>query len=83
MANELSVVGALIPYMESWYHISYSIMSLVFVGNAIGFITAAFFTNILLGKFGRAKALMIAELIQLSAYIIMVCTPPYPLVVIS
>jgi fucose permease len=81
--NKLSVVGALIPYMESYYHISYSIMSLVFVGNAIGFISAAFFTNMILGKFGRAKTLIIAELIQLSAYVILVCTPPYPLVVVS
>ncbi|KAI4686891.1 uncharacterized protein J4E84_005262 [Alternaria hordeiaustralica] len=78
-----SVVGALIPYMESYYHISYSIMSLVFVSNAIGFISAAFFTNTILGKFGRAKTLIIAELIQLSAYVILVCTPPYPLVVVS
>ncbi|KAG9194467.1 hypothetical protein G6011_04502 [Alternaria panax] len=78
-----SVVGALIPYMESYYHISYSIMSLVFVGTAIGFISAAFFTNSILGKFGRAKTLIIAELIQLSAYIVLVCTPPYPLVVVS
>ncbi|CAO2654608.1 Nn.00g113410.m01.CDS01 [Neocucurbitaria sp. VM-36] len=78
-----SVVGALIPYMESHYRISYAIMSLVFVGNALGFIVAAFFTNIILGKLGRAKTLILAELIQLSAYIILVCTPPYPLVVIS
>ncbi|KAJ4368047.1 hypothetical protein N0V83_006402 [Neocucurbitaria cava] len=78
-----SVVGALIPYIESHYHISYSIMSLVFVGNAVGFITAAFFTNIILGKLGRAKTLILADLIQLSANIILVCTPPYPLVVIS
>jgi hypothetical protein len=27
--------------------------------------------------------LIFAELIQLSAYIILVCTPPYPLVVVS
>ncbi|KAF1841261.1 MFS general substrate transporter [Cucurbitaria berberidis CBS 394.84] len=78
-----SVVGALIPYMESYYHISYSLMSLVFVGNAVGFIVAAFFTNTILGKIGRAKTLILAELIQLSAYIILVCTPPYPLVIIS
>lgn len=56
-------------------------MSLVFVTNAVGFISAAFFTNIILGKFGRAKTLILAELIGLSAHIILVCTPPYPLVV--
>ncbi|KAH7089181.1 major facilitator superfamily domain-containing protein [Paraphoma chrysanthemicola] len=78
-----SVVGALIPYMESHYHISYAIMSLVFVGNAIGFIVAAFFTDAILGKLGRGKTLILGDLIQLCAYVILVCTPPYPLVVIS
>lgn len=69
--------------MESHYRISYSIMSLVFVGNAAGFILAAFFTDTILGKIGRAKTLVIGDLVQLCAYIILVCTPPYPLVVIS
>jgi fucose permease len=69
--------------METYYHISYTIMSLVFVGTAAGFIIAAFFTNTILGKLGRAKTLVVAELIQLSAYIVIVCTPPYPLVVVS
>lgn len=69
--------------MEKHYHISYTIMSLVFVGTAAGFIIAAFFTNSVLGKFGRAKTLVISETIQLSAYIVLVCTPPYPLVVLS
>jgi fucose permease len=69
--------------MESWYHISYSIMSLVFVGNAIGFILAAFFTDTILSKLGRAKTLVLGDMIQLAAYIVLVCTPPYPLVVVS
>lgn len=83
LANALSVVGALIPYMEKHYNASHTIMSLVFVGNAAGFILAAFFTNMLLDRLGRAKTLIAAELVQLSAYIVLVCTPPYALVVIS
>jgi fucose permease len=79
----MPVVGALIPYMEKHYHISYSIMSLVFVGNAIGFILAAPFTDAILSKLGRAKTLVLGDVFQLCAYIILVCTPPYPLVVIS
>jgi fucose permease len=69
--------------MESYYHISYTLISLVFVGTAIGFILAAFFTDTVLSKIGRAKTLILAELFQLSAYVILVCTPPYPLVVIA
>ncbi|KAJ4301586.1 hypothetical protein N0V90_003679 [Kalmusia sp. IMI 367209] len=78
-----SVVGALIPYMEEYYHIGYAIMSMVFVGNAAGFISAAFFCNMTLGKLGRAKTLVFSELVLLSAYIMLVATPPYPVVVIS
>lgn len=69
--------------MEAYYHISYTIMSLVFVGNAIGFITAAFFTDTILSKIGRAKTLIASVVLQLCAYVILVCTPPYPLVVFS
>jgi fucose permease len=78
-----SVVGALIPYMEVYYNNSHSIMSLVFVGNAAGFIAAAFFTTAILGKIGRAKTLVVAQLIIVSAYVILVCSPPYPLVIVS
>ena len=78
-----SVVGALIPYMEEFYNNSHSIMSLVFVGNAAGFIAAAFFTTAILSKIGRAKTLIVAQLIIVSGYVIIVCSPPYPLVIIS
>ncbi|ORX92178.1 major facilitator superfamily domain-containing protein [Clohesyomyces aquaticus] len=78
-----SAPGALIPYMEEYYHIGYAIMSLIFVGNAAGFILAAFFTNTLLGKLGRSKCLMVSEVIMLAAYIMLVTTPPFPVVVVA
>jgi predicted MFS family arabinose efflux permease len=58
-------------------------MSIVFVGQAAGFIIAAFFNNALLSKIGRAKMLMAAEAILLVSYVILVCTPPYPAVVVA
>jgi len=69
--------------MERYYHLGYAVMSLVFVGNAAGFIVAAFFTNALLDRLGRAKTLILSELVMISAYIMMVVTPPYPVVVIA
>ncbi|KAF1993304.1 MFS general substrate transporter [Amniculicola lignicola CBS 123094] len=78
-----SVTGALIPYMEVYYRIGYAVMSLVFVGNAAGFIVTAFFTNTILHKLGRAKTLILAELIMLAAYVMLVVTPPYAAVVVA
>ncbi|KAF2273501.1 MFS general substrate transporter [Westerdykella ornata] len=78
-----SATGALIPYMEIHYHIGFAIMSLIFVGQAAGFILAAFFNNTILSKLGRAKMLMVAEVVMIVAYIILVCTPPYPAVILA
>ncbi|KAH0569224.1 hypothetical protein GP486_000041 [Trichoglossum hirsutum] len=43
------------------YKIGYAIVSLIFISNAVGFLSAAPFTEALQDRFGRAKALMIAE----------------------
>ncbi|KAI4795270.1 MFS general substrate transporter, partial [Aureobasidium sp. EXF-8845] len=75
--------GALIPYMEKEYHIGYAIVSLIFITNAIGFITAAFFTDLTLEKLGRARACMFSETLLIAGYVIMACTPPFPVVVIA
>ncbi|KAH0013742.1 MFS general substrate transporter, partial [Aureobasidium melanogenum] len=75
--------GALIPYMEKHYHIGYAVVSLIFITNAIGFITAAFFTDLTLEKLGRAKACVLSEAMLIAGYVIMVFTPPFPVVVIA
>jgi fucose permease len=69
--------------METHYHIGYAVVSLIFVGQALGFILAAFFNNTVLSKLGRAKTLMCAMALMIAAFIVLVCTPPYPVVVIA
>ncbi|KAL8702851.1 MAG: hypothetical protein Q9201_003992 [Fulgogasparrea decipioides] len=78
-----SAPGALIPYMEETYSIGYAIVSLIFITNAIGFISAAPSTHPLLARLGRAKTLMLAESIMMAGYIMLVCTPPFPVVVLA
>lgn len=75
--------GALIPYMEQDYKIGYAIVSLIFVTNAVGFIAAAPVSQMLQARLGRAKTLVLAESIMLAAYIMLVCRPPFPVVVVS
>ena len=72
----------MIPYLEKYYHIGYAVVSIVFVANAAGFILSAFFTNILLGKLGRAKTLIASEFVLIAAYVMLVTSPPYPVVVV-
>lgn len=54
-----SAPGVLIPYVERDCKIAYAVVSLIFVTNALGFITAAPMTHALQPKFGRAKTLVL------------------------
>ncbi|KAL8947842.1 MAG: hypothetical protein Q9222_005913 [Ikaeria aurantiellina] len=78
-----SAPGALIPYMEKTYTIGYAIVSLIFVSNAVGFISAAPSTHPLAARLGRAQALLVAETLIMIGYIMLVCAPPFPVVVIA
>lgn len=58
-------------------------MSLIFVGNAMGFIMAAAFIDLLRERLGRSKTLFISQAIMVAAYIPLVCTAPFPMIVVS
>ena len=75
--------GALIPYLERDYKIGYAVVSLIFVTNAVGFIAAAPVSHLLQGRLGRAKTLVLAEVVMMAAYIMLICRPPFPVVVVS
>ncbi|KAJ5939174.1 hypothetical protein N7466_002308 [Penicillium verhagenii] len=74
--------GALIPYMEKHYQISYSVVSLIFVGNALGFISAAPVTHSIDQMLGRSKTYALSMFILAAAYIVITCQPPFPVVVV-
>lgn len=65
------------------YGIGYAIVSLIFVGNALGFILAAGFIDLMRERLGRSKTLMISQLIMTAGYIPLVCTAPFPVIVVS
>jgi fucose permease len=76
-----SAPGALLPSMEKSYEIGYATVSLIFVAQAVGFLSAAFFTDFVTSHLGRAKTLMLSELLMIVGYVIVVCTPPFPVTV--
>lgn len=70
-------------WASRYYHIGYAVVSLIFVTNALGFISAAFVVDILRGRFGRAKTMILAQFFMITGYVMLACTPPYPVVVVS
>ncbi|RFU32088.1 hypothetical protein B7463_g4277, partial [Scytalidium lignicola] len=77
-----SAPGALIPYIERHYNIGYAIVSLIFITNAIGFISAALFIDVIRFRLGRARALLLAHSLILCGYIPIVFAPPFPVIVV-
>jgi fucose permease len=65
------------------YDIGYAVVSLVFVGNALGFISAAAFLDGLRDRLGYSKTLALSQILITAGYIPIVCTAPFPLIVLS
>jgi hypothetical protein len=78
-----SAPGALIPYLEKDYKVGYAIVSLIFITNSIGFISAAPSVQAIQSVYGRARAYMVGTGFMIVGYIALVCNPPFPVVVVS
>lgn len=75
--------GALIPYIEQWYGIGYALVSLIWITNAIGFIIAAFTTDAIAARLGRAKSLIFSEACMIAGYVIIACPVPFAALVVA
>ncbi|KAH9891437.1 major facilitator superfamily domain-containing protein [Xylariomycetidae sp. FL2044] len=78
-----SAPGALIPYMESYYNIGYAVVSLIFIGNALGFIMAAPFVDQIRRRLGRGRALALSNLCMMIGYVPVVWPAPFPVVTVG
>lgn len=78
-----SIPGAIIPYIEKDYNIGYAVVSLIFVGNALGFILAAPCTYALENRLGRSRVYMLSFTLLAATYVAIICHPPFPVVVVS
>lgn len=78
-----SIPGAIIPYIEKDYNIGYAVVSLIFVGNALGFILAAPCTYALENRLGRSRVYMLSFALLVATYVVIICHPPFPVVVLS
>ncbi|KAI5925263.1 major facilitator superfamily domain-containing protein [Camillea tinctor] len=76
-----SAPGALIPYMEDYYNIGYAIVSLLFIGNAVGFILAAPLVDAIRQRLGRGRALLLSQLCVGLGYVPLAVGAPFPAVV--
>jgi fucose permease len=75
--------GAIIPYLETYYDLEYTVVALVFLSPFIGYNTAALMNNWIHMKYGQRGVACAAPVCHLIAYVINCLHPPYPVLVIS
>ncbi|KAF5682880.1 tetracycline resistance protein [Fusarium circinatum] len=81
-AND-AAYGALIPYLEDYYNLSYIIVSLVFLSPFVGYILAAVLNNTLHRRIGQRGIGITCGICHILAYIIIAVHPPYPVLVLA
>lgn len=79
-AND-AVYGAIIPYLQPYYGISYTVVSLVFLSPMVGYVSAAALNNTLHKTVGQRGVAIVGPGAHLLAYIIISVHPPYPALV--
>ncbi|KAK3683529.1 major facilitator superfamily domain-containing protein [Podospora appendiculata] len=72
-----AAIGALIPYIETYYNISYTVVSLVFLSPFVGYLLAALTNNLVHYHFGQVGVAVISPLCRLAGYIPIALHPPY------
>ena len=74
--------GALIPYIESYYNLSYTIVSLIFLSPFVGYVIAALCNNQIHNRFGQRGVAVLSAASKILAYTIICVHPPYPALVV-
>ncbi|KAK1761291.1 major facilitator superfamily domain-containing protein [Echria macrotheca] len=72
-----AVIGALIPYIETYYQISYTLVSLLFLSPFVGYLLAALLNNHIHHTLGQRGIAFLGPLCRLAGFIPLACHPPY------
>ncbi|KAI0152731.1 putative MFS transporter [Xylariaceae sp. FL1272] len=81
-AND-AAYGPLVPYLQEYYHLSYLIVSLIFLSPFIGYTLAAFLNSRLHLSVGQRGVALTTCFSHLVAYVVIAVHPPYPVLVVA
>ncbi|KAI0066103.1 MFS general substrate transporter [Artomyces pyxidatus] len=75
--------GPLLPRIQTVYHVGYTIVSIVFVLNSIGFVAGSISNIYLTDKLGFGKVVVLGSVAPLIGYCLQAPAPPFPLFCLS
>jgi MFS family permease len=74
--------GALLPSLETYYRLSYTVVSLIFLSPLIGYTIASLLNSTIHINFGLRGVAILATCSHITAYAVISAHPPYPAVVV-
>ncbi|KPA38010.1 major facilitator superfamily transporter [Fusarium langsethiae] len=77
-----AAIGALIPYLETYYDLSYTVISLIFLTPFAGYSVAAFTNARIHMRFGQRGVAIMAPICHLITFVALALHPPYPVLVV-
>lgn len=80
-ANEASY-GPLVPSIEKYFSLNYTLVSLIFIFPFVGYILAAFLSDRIHMLLGQRGVAIIGTTSRLISYIVLSVRPPYPVVLV-
>ncbi|KAI0141555.1 major facilitator superfamily domain-containing protein [Xylariaceae sp. FL1272] len=83
IGTNAAAYGALIPYIQTDYNLTYTLVSLIFLSPVVGHTVSALLNNWVHELWGQRGVALISSGCHVVAYAIMAVHPPYPLLVIA
>jgi fucose permease len=74
--------GALIPYLERYYNLTYTVVSLIFLSPFLGYTVAALCNSPIHMRFGQRGIAVLAPSCRMLCYLVISFHPPYPVLVV-
>ncbi|KAF8707385.1 Major Facilitator Superfamily, partial [Rhizoctonia solani] len=78
-----ATTGPLLPIIQSHYSIGFIVVSMLFVSNCVGYLSAALVNIHLSDRLGFGKVTLLGSVLQILAYAVLAPTPPFPVMCIS
>ncbi|KIP12094.1 hypothetical protein PHLGIDRAFT_113885 [Phlebiopsis gigantea 11061_1 CR5-6] len=75
--------GPLLPRIQANYHVGYTVVSLIFIFNCLGFVSGAAANVHLTDKFGFGKVMVLGSVAQCVGYALDAPAPPFPVMVLA
>ncbi|KAI1342965.1 MFS general substrate transporter [Xylariaceae sp. FL0016] len=83
MGSNDAAYGPLIPYIQSYYGLTYLVVSLIFLSPFVGYTAAAFLNNFFHLRIGQRGVAFVCSVCHLVSYVIIALHPPYPVLVVA